>query len=284
MAHDHSNSTILTHKAVTILSFVVSAYYSITYLGGRHGLGHHSFHAGNTPFTANVFFVFVYWVVTAVLQLLFLLQYYANDSQILSQAAATTWHFTVFNLLNALWAYLFARRHDYVWAEIVAIVNFINLMSLYVTHKPYSIKPLSHWMAIHLPTAALPLSWIMYVIFWNGAVAFHSHKGFFSRVLANILIWDFLIVPVMFLLLYKDWGVGMSTAFLTWGIGVGQFFTKVFALQWIFAFIIAAIVTLLSVVIAVPSLTPAAVERAREDIRSQGHGSTGETAPLLTDA
>lgn len=278
MANEHPQSKILTHRVVTIASMLVSVFLSIRYLGGRHGFGkHHSFHVGDTPFTANAIFVFVYWVVLAVLQLLFLAQYYMNDSQIVGKASAVTWHFTVFNLLQALWAWVFARKHEYFWSEVIVILNFVNILHLYVSHKPYSIRPLSHWLAIHIPTTAMPLSWLLYVIFWNGAVAFHSHKGFVARLLANLLIWDFLLVPVLFLMLYKDWGVGFSSAFLTWGLGVGQFFTKVIALQWGFAFAIAAIVTVLSVLVAVPSLTPARVELTPQQVQG-----AGETAPLLS--
>ena len=280
-SNEHAGS-LLTHKTVTIVSFLLSAYFWFASLGNRHGLNnHHSFHTRNTPFTGNAFFVFTYWIVLFVLQLLFLVQYYAKDSEIVTNASKVTWHFTLFNLLHALWAYLFAFRHDYWLSEIVIVINFINLMSLYVSHKPYSIRPLSHWVAIHLPTTALPISWLLYALFWNGAVMVHAHKNLALRVLANVFIWDFLIVPVLFLFLYKDWGVGLSTSFLTWGLGVGQFFTRVIALQWIFAFIIAAIVFVLSVVVAVPSLTPVQLEEAREEA---GHGRSGETAPLLAEA
>lgn len=286
MAHDHANSTILTHRTVTIVSFVLSVYFSIMSVGGVNGLDkNHSLHVRNTPFTANVIFIFVYWVVLAVLQLMFMLQYYSEDVQIVNQVSAVTWHFTLFNLLQALWAYLFATRDAYVFAEIVVILNFFNVLALYVRHKPYAISPLSTWMTVHLPTAALPFSWLMFALFWNGAVAVHARKSLVARILANIFIWDFLLVPVLFLLLYKDWGVGMSTAFLTWGLGVGQFFIKVFALQWIFAFIIAAIVTLLSFVVAVPSLSPGFIERVRDEERASGRlPASGETAPLLSGA
>lgn len=293
MEHQHQES-LLTHKTVTILSFVVSAYYSIFYLGGRHGLGHdHPFHAGNTPFTANIFFIFSFWVVLTVLQLLFLVQFYAKDSRIVAQASSVTWHFTLFNLLQAYWAYLFSRKSSYWAAEVVVVLNFINVMSLYITHKPYAIRPLSHWLAIHIPTTAMPLAWLLYTIFWNGAVMLHVHRSLVGRVLANILVWEFLAVPALFLILYRDWGFGLASSFLTWGLGVGQFFTRVIALQWVFAFIIAGLVFVLSIIVAVPSLAPAQLEAARQEVirneqaavlqraAGQSDHASNETAPLL---
>ena len=43
----------------------------------------------------------------------------------------------------------------------------------------------------------MPLSWVMFALFWNGAVMFHIHK-LFGRILANVFIWDFLLVPGVF--------------------------------------------------------------------------------------
>jgi Fungal protein of unknown function (DUF1774). len=108
----------------------------------------------------------------------------------------------------------------------------------------------------------------MFAIFWNGAVLFHVHK-FVGRIIANVLIWDFLLVPGMFLFAYNDWGVGLSSSMLVFGLAFGQLFTKLFALQWIFAFIIAGILLVLSLVAAITgSLSP---ERSITD----------ESAPLI---
>lgn len=63
----------------------------------------------------------------------------------------------------------------------------------------------------------------------------HCHDALVCRVLANVAIWGIVPFAGTFLFAYNDWTVGLATAFLTAGLGVGQFFIKTFALQWIFA-------------------------------------------------
>lgn len=276
MPESHSRS-ILAHRTVTVISLIVSIFFTLRYMGGHWG--HHApgFFVHETPFTANGFVILVYWVYLFINQIFFLSQYYSSDSSILESASGITWHFTVFNLLHALWIYTFSHKHFYIWSEVVLVVNLFNLLYLYVDHKPYGVKPLSKWLAIHPPTAALPLSWVMYAIFWNGSVAFQAHKGFVARIFANIFIWEFLVVPAVFLVLYNDWAIGLSTAVLVFGIGLSQFFTKLIALQWIFAFVISGLLVVLSILFAFPALTPPQLRKLHEDNRT----FTSERAPLL---
>ncbi|VVT45519.1 uncharacterized protein SAPINGB_P000777 [Magnusiomyces paraingens] len=271
----HANA-LLTRRVITIISYVLSIYFSFKYAGGRWGNHPPTFHVNDTPFTANAIVVLVYWLFLLIGQLFYLLQFYSDDEPTLVDVTNITWHFTLFNLLHSLWIWLFSHKHKYISAEIVLIANLFNLLGLYVHHKPYAIKPLSRWITIHPSTCALPLSWVMYAIFWNGAVAFHAHRGFFSRIVANIFIWEFLLVPGLFIILFNDWAIGFSSAALVFGIGIAQLFTKIIALQWIFAFIIAGLLFLLSTIIAIPKLTPAAITKLREDTRGNG-----ERAPLL---
>lgn len=274
---DHHSKSLLTHRTVTIVSFLLSVYFSFRYAGGR--LGHHppNFHVRDTPFTANAFIVMIYWFFLAFTQLIYVLQFYSSESTIISDVSAITWHFTLFNLLHSSWIWLFSHKHSYILSELVLIANLFNLLGLYVHHKPYSIRPLSKWLTIHPQTTALPLSWVMYAIFWNGAVAFHAHRGFFSRIVANMFIWEFLVVPGLFLILFKDWAIGFSSSFLVFGIGIAQLFTKLIALQWIFAFTISGALFFLSILIAIPHLTPNTLNQ----IRVEARGGSSERAPLL---
>ena len=276
MMSDNNNRILpsLTHKAVAYASFVIAVYFNIRYVVGLHSHldNDHTFHVANTPFTANVFFIVAYWLLLYVLQLTFLVQFYRPESAIIERSKDIGWHFTLFNILQIIWSWLFARGH-FFWSEVTLIVNFFNLLALYVSHKPYAVTPVSRWAQIHVPTTAMPFSWIFYAIFWNGAVLFHA-KGLAARIVANVLIWDFLIVPAMFLVLYKDWAVGLSSSYLMWGLGVGQFFVKVFALQWIFAFIIASLLFVGSLLMAVAP-RPVISE-------SEAPALPNERAPLLS--
>lgn len=129
------------------------------------------------------------------------------------------------------------------------MLNFVNIVALYFEHKTYAIKPLSTWFLIHWPTAAFPMVWLLYAIFWNGAVLFHVHK-LAGRILANILIWVFLLIPTFFLVTFNDYATGIGASILMFGLGLGQLFTKLFALQWIFAFVISGVLLVLSILAA----------------------------------
>lgn len=105
-------------------------------------------------------------------------------------------------------------------------------------------------------------------------------KGFFARILANVFIWEFLIVPGVFIVLFNDWAIGLSSSVLVFGIALAQLFTKIIALQWIFAFIISGLLFAVSILLAVPNLTPPQLRQVTSDAR----GNTAERAPLLDPA
>ena len=270
---------IATHKVATTVSLALSIYGNVLYLVGRSPYGKHSgFHVDNTPFTANVIVTLVFWALLYVLQLSFVAQIFFKSTQTgitgggnISRHEVTNavgWHFTIFNVLSFAWSILFAKGHWFL-SEVVLIINLLNIAALYFTHKTYAIKPLSSWTLIHLPTAAFPLSWLLYAIFWNGAVLFHIHH-FWGRLFANILIWAHLIVPSFFLFVFNDWGVGFSATILVFGIALGQLFTKIIAFQWIFAFIISGLLFVFSIIAA-----------ATGKLYSQNRLVDSEAAPLL---
>lgn len=102
----------------------------------------------------------------------------------------------------------------------------------------------------------------------------HCHS-LACRILANIAIWGIAMYAGFFLLAFKDYYVGFATSFLAAGLGVGQFLTKVIALQWPFAFAIMAITFLFSLTVAIPGIFGERTGGAEAGQRS------GERAPLL---
>ena len=80
----------------------------------------------------------------------------------------------------------------------------------------------------------MPLVWTFFALFWNGAVMVRCENAAVCRILANVAIWGIIPFAGVFLFGYGDWTVGLATSFLAAGLAVGQFFMKVFALQWIF--------------------------------------------------
>jgi hypothetical protein len=65
--------------------------------------------------------------------------------------------------------------------------------------------------------------------------------------------------------------MGLSLSVLTAALGVAQFFDKIVALQWIFAFTIMAVLFVSTAVIAVPAA------------RGRSQGVDQERAPLLAE-
>lgn len=271
-----ANVPSLTHKVVSVTSLILAIVFNAYFVLGSHPTldNRHSFHVRNTAFTANGFFILVFWLILYVWQLAFTFTFYSPRSEIAEQSKDIGWHFTLFNILQVLWAWLFGTEH-YIWSEIVIIINFINLLSLYVSHRPYALRPFSTWALVHIPTTAMPISWASYAIFWNGAVAFHA-TGLAARIVANILIWDLLLVPALFMVLFRDYAIGFATSYIMFGLGVGQLFTKVIALQWIFAFTIAGILFVGAVAVALTPRPATAVD-VEEAPRSD------ERAPLLAE-
>lgn len=268
----------------TLVSLALSMFGSIRYLivGHKHINENDPFDVGLTPFTSNIFIIFIFWAILYIHQVLFVLQYLIpgpgeqrsgeSRSSRLNVANVVGYHFTVFNFLTFFWSYLFSRGH-YILSELVVVVNFLNVLMLYFVHKTYAVKDFPSFIVIHLPTAALPMTWLFYLLFWNGAVVFRASSGFVARVLANIFIWNFLLVPMFFLVVFADWGTGLAGSFLTLGIGFGQLFTKVFSLQWIFAFIISGLLFFFSLVTVAGLGTKASVVT----------DNTAERAPLLNE-
>lgn len=269
--------SLLSHKISTIVSWVLSAYSTVRYFAGRQPFSDDSpHHVSETPFTLNIFVTIAFWAFLMLMQILFVSQIFVP---VVDNAAGVTnrldftkkvgWHFTAFNLLVFGWTNLFVRKH-YFWSVVLLVVNFFNILVLYLTHKTFAIKPVRDLALIHFTTAALPFSWLLFAIFWNGAVLFHIHK-FVGRVIANMTVWLLLLIPGFFTLGFNDWGLGFSSSFLAFGLGLGQLFTKAFALQWIFGFIISGLLFILSVAVATGTL-------ARKNIIG-----SSEAAPLLQE-
>lgn len=283
-----------TLKVSTVVTLILSVYANIRYLVGRNPIDDDPekdpfFRVGFTPFTANLLVILIYWGATHILQLGFIAQFFfpeeTNSQSQSSNPAANAlgaitnfsrvktatnvgWSLNIFNFLHFAWSLLFAHGH-YILSELVLIANFVNILALYTSQKPWKIRNLSQIFLIHMPVAALPFSWLFFAIFWNGAVIVGS-QSLAARIVANVFIWNFLLVPTFFLAIYRDWSIGLSSSALMLGLGLGQLFTKVFALQWIFAFAISGFLFLASIAVLSANLT-------------SDTGSSTENAPLINN-
>jgi hypothetical protein len=96
----------------------------------------------------------------------------------------------------------------YFWpAELLLVVNFFNLTSLYFRH---STTP----RFVHIPVVSAPYAWTFVALFWDGAAMVHA-RTLPARILANIAIWGILGFGGFFILAFKDYTIGFELAILS---------------------------------------------------------------------
>lgn len=226
--------------------------------------------AFHTPFAMNALMGSLYWIALFLSQIGYVWHLFSKNGDHVQAAAGVGSHFILNNLLQFAWVMLFVRSH-FIWSEVILVINFFNLSSLYFRHNTYS-------RAIHFPAVSGPLAWTFVALYWNGAIAVNAHS-LPARILANVAIWGILVYGLFFLVAFKDYTMGFALSYLTAAIGVGQFFTKAIAFQWIFAFTIMATLFLATLVIAVPGIFGKEISFRRDEpvVADQ------ERAPLLSD-
>ncbi|KAK9474551.1 uncharacterized protein V1510DRAFT_411349 [Dipodascopsis tothii] len=232
-------------KGSAVASSGVTLIATFYYLFGR-GISHSHelFFAEHTAFTASAVFIWFFWVSAFFFQVAFLHQLWINNPN----AARSGWTLVTYNALHFVWLLLFSHGH-YVLSMVVAVLNFVNIASMYHALRSFGLPTLMDYVTIHVATSAMPLAWTFYCVFWNGSIAVHAHSTA-ARVFANLFVWAFLAAPGLHLLAYGDWALGYAFAWLMWGLGVTQFIERVISLQWIFAFVIATILTVFSTIVA----------------------------------
>ncbi len=104
-------------------------------------------------------------------------------------------HFIFNNLLHFAFVMLFVRSH-FAWAELILLVNWFNLTSLYFRHNKYP-------RFIHLPAVSGPLAWTYVAVFWNGAIMVPHPGSLVARIFANIFVWGILVYGAFFIIVYK---------------------------------------------------------------------------------
>ncbi|KAI2626242.1 DUF1774-domain-containing protein [Xylaria nigripes] len=266
----HSKNSVITYKVLTIitwlLAIVVSFYYTFHSpddgVWARRRIWKQNDHY-HTAFRMNHIIVSIYWIVLFILQGGYIAHLFSGNAERVNAACSVGSHFILNNLFHFAFVMLFVRS-VFGWAELILILNFVNLTSLYFRHSGYA-------RFIHAPAVSGPLAWTFVAIFWNGAIMVPNAHTQVARIFGNIFIWSILLYGLFFITVYKDYTMGFNLSVLSAAIGVSQFFDQVIALQWIFAFTIMAVLFVATVAVAIP----AAFGRARE--------SDAERAPLLTD-
>ncbi|KAK0617826.1 hypothetical protein B0T17DRAFT_311590 [Bombardia bombarda] len=266
----HSANSVITYKVLTLLSWLLSLISTIYYTYESPHDGHYHrrtiwgqnyFHF--SAFSQNYLITSLFWLTLFILQLGYISHLFSTKVENVNAACAVGSHFIFNNLLHFAFVMLFVRSH-FVWAEIILIINFFNLTSLYFRHNSYP-------RFIHLPAVSGPLAWTFVAIYWNGAIMVPHSNSLVARVFANIFVWSILAYGLFFVVIYKDYTMGFSLSVLAASLGVAQFFNQLVAFQWIFAFTIMATLFVFTLVVAVPAWA------------GKTRSGDAERAPLLAD-
>lgn len=267
----HSASSIITYKVLTLVTWLLSVISTVYYNfeaphdGRYHGgnIWHQNYHY-YSGFTLNSVIASIYWLVLLVLQLAYTTHLFSSTPETVNAACSVGSHFILNNLLHFAFVMLFVRSH-FVWAEIMLILNFANLTSLYFRHATVTHRP--RLLLVHFPAVSGPLAWTFVALYWNGAIMVPHQNSLVARIFANVFVWAILGYGMFFIVAYKDYTMGFALSVLSASLGVAQFFRQVVAFQWIFAFTIMAVLFVSTVIVAVPAWVgtrqrPADAERA----------------------
>lgn len=131
---------------------------------------------------------------------------FSKNSALVASAANVATHFILNNLFTFAWILLWTRNH--FWgAEIILIAHFLNQAITYWRHRGLP-------AFVHLPAVAGPYAWTLTALFWNGAIAVHSHN-LPGRLVANVFIWVIFVVGLGHIVLREDYILGYCLSFLT---------------------------------------------------------------------
>jgi len=271
---EHTPRTILVWRVLTPVSWLLVVLTSIYYTFSRPHEG--KYHRGtiweqnrrhHTPFALNQIIGSIYWVVLYLFQLSYVYNLFAPPAHI-ATAINLAPSFTLNNLLGFGVIHLWCRSY-FGWALLLTIVNFFNLTFAY-----FQFPKSPRWQ--HVAVLAGPLAWDFVSLYWVGAAAVNS-RHLAARIVANVFVWTWLVYGGFYLFTFKDWMMGFALSVLAAALGVAQFLTVAFALQWIFAFTIMAVLFILSFIVAFPDAT--GVNFGRGQVVSADR----EREPLLAD-
>lgn len=207
-----------TYKILSLLSWLLVVVFAFIYTFHAPSDGQNDGHyhtknrtiwgqnsANQTPFKLNSVMTTIYWSILVVLQLGYMQRLFSSNIVHATAAANVGSHFIFNNLFTFAFLMLWTRG-NFWWAEVVAVINFFNMSSLYFRH---STTPL----LIHVAAVSGPLALTFVTIFWDGAAMVHAHS-LPARIAANIFIWAFLGYGLFFLVAFRDWTMGVCMSYL----------------------------------------------------------------------
>jgi len=101
---------------------------------------------------------------------------------------------------------MFWVRGHFLLGEILLIINLFNLTLLYFRHSKTP-------RFVHIPIVSAPLAWTYIAILWDGAAMVNA-TSLPARILANIAIWGILGLGTFFIVVFKDYTMGLALSYL----------------------------------------------------------------------
>lgn len=141
-----------------------------------------------------------------VLQLGYVWHLFSANAEWVQAAANVGSHFIINNILQASFILLWVRSRFWI-AELMLILNFLNLTVLYYRHHR---TPL----LVHCPVVSMPLAFTYVALFWNGAAMVNAHS-LAARIVANVAVWTFVSYGAFFVIFFGDWSMGLSLTVLS---------------------------------------------------------------------
>ena len=149
-----------------------------------------------------------YRIVLLSFQVGYVLHLFGSNAEFAIAAANVGSHFIINNLLQTAFVLFWVRSYFRI-AEVMLILNWFNLTSLYFRH---STTP----RFVHMPVVSAPLAWTFVAIFWNGAVMVDA-QNLAAKVTANVFVWSILIYGMFFLAAFRDYSIGFQLSMLSAG-------------------------------------------------------------------
>jgi hypothetical protein len=132
------------------------------------------------------------------MQLVYTTHLFSASPESVNLACSVGSHFIFNNLFHFAFIMLFVRSH-FILAEILLILNFINLTALYFRHSTHSFPR----VFVHAPAVSFPLAWTFVAIYWNGAIMVPHSNSLVARIFANVFVWAILGYGLFFIFTYK---------------------------------------------------------------------------------
>jgi hypothetical protein len=240
---EYSPRALLTYRVLGPVGWIIS-WFTTWYYVMNHGFWHWN-HYYHTAFSLNPVMVDIFWVLTALVQLFYVGQLFSGSRT--TEAASVSNVFFINSVMQAVTVGLISNHH-FITAEILLGINTIMMLSSYSSH--YGTR---HSHAVHWSVLSAPLAWSIIAMYWVGALCTPFADALLLRILGNVFIWTLFFIGLLFVLVYADWRMGYCFTYLVAALAVGQFFTHVVALQWIFGFTIMGLLFFLTTIVALPA-------------------------------